>query len=68
MYMEETWHDKYVNLHTKCWYVAMSGLAKPLGGIRVPRGAGNLKALRTLGEVDIGSCMPQVLLFPEIIC
>jgi Leucine-rich repeat (LRR) protein len=52
MDMEETWHDRCA----KCWYVAMPGLATPFGrGTPVPRGAGNLKALHTLGRVDIGS-------------
>jgi hypothetical protein len=52
VYEEETWLDRCA----KCWYVAMPGLATPFGsGIPVPRGAGNMKALHTLGEVDIGS-------------
>jgi len=55
--MEETWCDRC----TKCWYVAMPGLATPFGaGTPVPRGAGNLKALRSLGEVDIGSGNAQI--------
>ncbi|CAL4906315.1 unnamed protein product [Urochloa decumbens] len=50
----ETWHDRCA----KCWYVAMPTLARPFSvpsGISLPRGAENLKALRTLGTVDIGS-------------
>ena len=55
--MEETWCDRC----TKCWYVAMPGLATPFGtGTPVPRCAGNLKALRTLGQVDIGSGNAQI--------
>ncbi|XP_066359624.1 disease resistance protein RGA5-like [Miscanthus floridulus] len=55
--MEETWCDRC----TKCWYVAMPGLATPFGtGTPVPRGAGNLKASRTLGRVDIGSGNAQI--------
>ncbi|CAN6338464.1 unnamed protein product [Urochloa humidicola] len=51
----ETWHDRCA----KCWYVAIPTLASrpytAASGISLPRGAGNLKALRTLGTVDIGS-------------
>ncbi|KAG0521506.1 hypothetical protein BDA96_08G166600 [Sorghum bicolor] len=55
--MEETWCDRC----TKCWYVVMPGLATPSGsGTPVPRGVGNLKALRTLGVVDIGSGNAQI--------
>ncbi|WVZ91579.1 hypothetical protein U9M48_037730 [Paspalum notatum var. saurae] len=48
--MEETWRDRCA----KCWWVAMPALAFS-SGISVPRDAGNLQALRTLGEVDMRS-------------
>jgi hypothetical protein len=49
----ETWHDRCA----ECWCVTMPALARPFsrGIYSLPRGAGNLKALHTLGEVDIGS-------------
>ncbi|RLM98708.1 hypothetical protein C2845_PM06G30140 [Panicum miliaceum] len=46
----ETWRDRCA----ECWCVTMPALARPFSsGISLPRGARNLKALRTLGEVDI---------------
>jgi len=46
----ETWRDRCA----ECWCVTMPALASPFsGGISLPRGARNLKALRRLGEVDI---------------
>jgi len=46
----ETWRDRCA----ECWCVTMPALARPFsGGISLPRGARNLKALRELGEVNI---------------
>jgi hypothetical protein len=48
----ETWRDRCA----ECCCVTMPALARPFSsGVSLPRGAGNMKALRTLGEVDIGS-------------